>query len=76
MIELAQTKPASPQSRTRKKKVQYGYYDTKPCTPHPVIHMGGKYLERYGFAIGDFIEVHLESNRITITKAELPKETQ
>lgn len=73
MIELVKKQPMNPQQTTRTKKIHYGYYDRKPLTPHPVIHLGGKYLERYGFAIGDTVEVKIESHCITITKATQPK---
>ena len=68
MIELVRLKRSVPQSQIRKKKIQYGYYDRKPLTPHPVIHLSGKYLEHYGFSVGEVVEVHIESNCITITK--------
>lgn len=68
MIELVKLKRSVPQSQIRKKKIQYGYYDRKPLTPHPVIHLSGKYLEHYGFTVGEVVEVHIESNCITITK--------
>ena len=54
--------------RVRPHKVYYGYYDYEFGHPHPVIRLGGKYLEAYGFQIGDRIHVVLDFNQITITR--------
>ncbi len=51
----------------RHRKVYYAYYDAR-CEPYPYIRLGGRYLQAYGFMIGDTIEVLLDENRITITK--------
>jgi len=54
-----------PRSRT----VSSRHYDFERGPLHPYIRLGGKYLEAYGFKIGDRIELHLEWERLTITKA-------
>lgn len=52
---------------TRKMKVYYGH--TKNTYKRiPVIRLGGAYLERTGFQIGDSIVVTVEENQIIITK--------
>jgi hypothetical protein len=53
----------------RLRKVHYGHYDRKPSIPHPVIRLGGKYLEAFGFEIGDTVEVKFEIGRITINRS-------
>ncbi len=52
----------------RLRKVYYAYYDSEFGTPHSMIRLQGKYLERLGFFVGDTIELHLEFGKITITK--------
>lgn len=54
----------------RTRKVYYGHYDYEARSPHPVIRLGGKYLEEYGFKIGDTIDVTMEPQRIVITKID------
>lgn len=68
MIELVDRPREKTLPRTRMRKVYYAYYDYEYGPPHPVIRLGGKYLEAYGFAIGDHIKVTLERHRISITK--------
>jgi len=51
----------------RRRKVGYRNYNYEPTSPHPLIRLGGKYLEAYGFRIGDAIELQFEHGRITIT---------
>ena len=57
----------------RFRKVYYAHYDHESGSPHPVIRLGGKYLEEYGFSIGDTIDVTLEAHRIVITKIDKAK---
>ena len=53
----------------RLRKVQYGYYDHGSDAPHPVIRIAGKYLERFGFMIGDTITVVIGNGEISISKS-------
>ena len=66
--EITAKKPSRRVQRLR--KVYYGYYDNEFGGPHPVIRLGGKYLEAYGFNVGDTIEVQYEVGRIAITRVE------
>ena len=50
----------------RLRKVYYGYYHSAHA--HPVIRIGGKYLEGFGFAIGDRLEIHFAHEQIVINK--------
>ena len=54
------------------RKVQYGFYPSttleRLAKPHPVIRIGGKYLERFGFRIGDAIEVEIADGRIMVRR--------
>ncbi len=52
----------------RVRKVYYGYYQAALGHAHPVIRIGGKYLERFGFAIGDKVEIHFAREQIVINK--------
>ncbi len=52
----------------RLRKVQYAYYDHGSDAPHPVIRIAGKYLEKFGFRIGDTIEVEIGNGEISISK--------
>ncbi len=60
------------------RKVQYGFYPSmtlmgeKPSKPHPVIRIAGKYLERFGFKIGDAIEVEIDDGRIMVRRLAEP----
>ena len=54
--------------KRRLRKVYYAYYDHEYGPPHPVIRLGGKYLERFDFKVGDSIDVRLDFGRIVITK--------
>ncbi len=38
--------------------------------PTPTIIMKGQWLEQFGFAVGDKIEVCCEDGKLTITKAD------
>jgi hypothetical protein len=51
-------------------KVHYANYDFERLPPHPIIRFGGKYLEKFGFNIGDRIDVRLDKGSITITKVQ------
>ena len=60
------------------RKVQYGYYPQGPfmesesAKPHPVIRIAGKYLERFGFKIGDAITVEIEHGTIMVRRLAEP----
>lgn len=54
------------------RKIQYGYYEGKAAKPHPVIRIAGKYLERFGFRIGDAITVEIEDGRIMVRRLSEP----
>ncbi len=54
------------------RKVQYGHYEDKAAKPHPVIRIAGKYLERFGFRIGDTVEVEIADGRIMVQKLSEP----
>ena len=72
MIEL-DGEVRSPNGRARRfRKVYYAYYDYEYGPPHPVIRLGGKYLERFDFKVGDSIDVRLDFGRIVITKVRDP----
>jgi hypothetical protein len=62
-----ETQSAIPR-KVRRLKVHYANYDFERLPPHPVIRFGGKYLEEFGFNIGDRIDVRLEKGSIHITK--------
>jgi hypothetical protein len=51
----------------RKLKVCYAY-DRRSRKKHPLINLGGHYLAKYGFNIGDFVELILEKDLLTIKK--------
>jgi hypothetical protein len=51
----------------RKQKVYYQHYGRYGNT-HPFIRIAGQYLKRFGFNIGDIIEVNVENSQITIRK--------
>jgi hypothetical protein len=52
----------------RLRKVQYAYYDHGSDAPHPVIRIAGRYLEKFGFRIGDTITVVIGNGAISISK--------
>jgi hypothetical protein len=58
--------------KRRLRKVYYAYYDHEYGPPHPVIRLGGKYLERFDFKVGDSIDVRLHFGCIVITKVRNP----
>ncbi len=61
------------------RKVQYGYYSSRSLEeerfskPHPVIRIAGKYLEKFGFRIGDGIEVEIADGRIMVRRLAEPQ---
>ncbi|MBI1805643.1 MAG: type I addiction module toxin, SymE family [Ignavibacteria bacterium] len=67
-ITLDPTKVKKQRRIPRLRKVYYGYYDREFQAPHPLIRLRGKYLEDFGFAIGDKIEVDFQPHCIIITK--------
>ncbi len=56
----------------RVRKVQYGYYDHGSDAPHPVIRIAGKYLEKFGFRIGEPIEVEIADGKIMVRRLAEP----
>lgn len=54
----------------RERKVYYAHYE-KNAERHPVIRIGGKFLEIFGFRIGESISIEYEPEKITITKKEV-----
>ncbi len=54
----------------RKLKV---YYAAGSSTEVPTIILKGKWLEKAGFAIGDYVEVEYDGDKITLTKTEAPE---
>ncbi len=68
MISIDSQKTTKERKKCRLRKVYYAFYDYEVGPPHPVIRLGGKYLEHWGFHIGDSIEVDLEIGRITIVR--------
>ena len=66
MITLDVEELKAPRKVPRLRKVHYGHYDSEFGRPHPVIRLGGKYLEEYGFMIGAPIDVNVEAGVITI----------
>ena len=70
MIMLdVETQSAIPR-KVRRLKVHFANYDFERLPPHPVIRFGGKYLAKFGFNIGDRIDVRLDQGLITITKVQ------
>ena len=57
----------------RLRKVQYAFYEDKLAKPHPVIRIAGKYLERFGFRIGDVVEVEIADGKIMVRKLAEPE---
>lgn len=58
----------------RKLKMYYRYTKSR-YRQIPVIRLGGEYLAKMGFKIGDTLCITLEHNKIAITK-DLPGETE
>jgi hypothetical protein len=51
----------------RNMKVYYEHYDNS-FIPHPLIRLRGKYLQKFGFNVGDTIAVDVDVGQITIRK--------
>ncbi len=51
----------------RKLKVCYAFR-SKAKRKHPKINLGGHYLSKFGFDIGDYVELIIEKDTIVITK--------
>lgn len=60
--------PGKKKEQQMTRKVYYGYYNNNDSGPHPVIRLGGKYLEDYGFRVGESINVKIDYSQIVITK--------
>ncbi len=64
--------------RTKHRKVQYGHYDSRSPyagqteARHPAIRIAGKYLERFGFRIGDAITVEIADGTIMVRRLAEP----
>ncbi|MGA2624470.1 MAG: hypothetical protein ABSF91_11495 [Bacteroidota bacterium] len=65
-----------PRKVPRIRKVHYGHYDSEFGLPHPVIRLGGKYLEEYGFAVGAGFEVSFEPGLITIRLSSIQEDSR
>jgi len=52
----------------RKQKVYYQHFGRKGET-HPFIRIAGQYLKRFGFNVGDIIELNVGDGYITIKKS-------
>lgn len=61
--------PKEKKEQRMTRKIYYGYYPNGNSGPHPVIRLAGKYLEGFGFKIGESITVIIDSSQIVITKA-------
>jgi len=72
MIELDVEATTKTQKKPHRRKVYYAYYDHEYGPPHPVIRLGGKYLETFDFKVGDSIDVKLDFGCIVITKVRGP----
>ncbi len=48
-------------------KVYKGHH-YRSYKPHPVIRLGGSYLDKLGFKIGDALSIELSDGHIHITK--------
>lgn len=60
--------PGEKKEQEKIRKIYYGYYSTKDLAPHPVIRLEGKYLENFGFLIGESVSVKIEHKKIIITR--------
>ena len=57
---------------TRKLKVHYSSMGSS-YTEVPTIMLKGKWLEKAGFIIGDYVEVKCSGDKITLTKTTPPE---
>lgn len=55
--------------RIRMLRVYYAHHP-KRFGKYPVIRIGGEYLKRYGFGIGDKLEVKIGHHHVSITKCK------
>lgn len=67
MLTLTEEKKEAIESPRRMKMQNRRYGATNGCL-YPVIRISGKYLESFGFQVGDEIEVTFELGQITIRK--------
>jgi hypothetical protein len=58
----------APKERRQKQKVYYKHHDYQGGYYHPHIRIAGKFLEKFNFHVGDFIDVCITEGKITITK--------
>jgi hypothetical protein len=56
-------------STKRKLKICYGQY-SRSRKRHPVINLGGHYLEKFGFGIGDYVDLMITQDTVIITQTE------
>jgi len=57
----------SVQDKPRKLKVYYTYHRNSK-TRQPMIRLGGRYLSRLNFLVGDMIVISVEGRRLVIEK--------
>ena len=60
------------ESKDPRVRVVSSRHYSSDTSPHPYIRIGGKYLEEYGFKIGDRLKVCLSSGQIILTKVKIP----
>ena len=68
VIQLDNSENGKHRLESRIRTVSSRYYDFESGCPHPYIRIGGKYLETYGFRIGDRFELQLDHRRIIILR--------
>ncbi len=69
MIELERNTANNNHRRIpRSRTVSSRHYDYESGLPHPYIRLGGKYLEDFGFKIGDEFTLDLKTDCITLMK--------
>ena len=69
-LEEIRSSPNSPKKSTRKVQYAFSRRQSNIYKKHPVIHIGGLYLNDFDFKIGDSIEVAMELGKIIITKTK------
>ena len=55
-------------NKTAKQMKVYKGHHYRSYKPHPVIRLGGSYLDKLGFKIGDALSIELSDGHIHITK--------
>ena len=55
-------------SKTAKQMKVYKGHHYHSYKPHPVIRLGGSYLAKLGFKIGDTLNIEMSNGQISITK--------